>query len=270
MEAHRRPGQVRIGPFQPGPVHDRPGTVLGRRPAGHEAPVEPVQESDRATMITEQVGLQFGEPLGLAGEPVRLGRGRRGEPGQFRVRGEVAGADHRGDGGLIERLAEQLLDQGGLVGGERPRRRPGQSDHGGVRKSIKDLGQQPAPDLEQMVALVQDQRDRAGVTQRGDQRPAVVVQSVQQARSTGAPSLLVHLGVGIEDRQRLVGQRGHRGAERAVGRSRNRRRREAGPLGQPLALDRRVGAEGDDRPAQPPGGLQPDHGLARPGRQHHP
>ena len=161
------------------------------------------------------------------------------------------------------------------------------------------------------MALVEDQQQRPGRLELLDERAAVLVQPVEQAaaarpaagrgrrsvepveprRSVGGgldrldrpgPSrhagprglrpVVVDLVVGVEDGQRLVGQRGELVVQRPVGADVEA---ERGGLGGPLALDGGVGAEDDglaDRAGGDPvlDGHQPDQGLAGAGRERHP
>ena len=85
-------------------------------------------------------------------------------------------------------------------------------------------------------------------------------------------AVVVDLVVGVEDRERLVGQRRELVLQRPVGADVDP---ERGRLGRPLALDRGVGAEhhglADRARGDPvPDGHQPDQGLAGAGRERHP
>ena len=127
----------------------------------------------------EQLGRQLGEALGLAGQPLRLGRRRRGQPDQVHERRQVALAHDRRDRCGVDDVAEQL-GRPGRPG--RGRACPAGSRSGPARSpraALEDLGEQPPPDLEQVVALVEHQRDRPGLLQRRDQGPAVLVEAVQ-------------------------------------------------------------------------------------------
>src|SRR5690606_41786512 len=66
--------------------------------------------------------------------------------------------------------------------------------------------QQPAPHLDQVVALVEDQQDRSGGAQLVHQGPAVVVQAREQR---GVLAVVVDLRVGVEDGERLVRSEEH-------------------------------------------------------------
>ena len=153
-----------------------------RRPAGHEPRVQPLQERHRAERRVGELGDQLPEPLGLLLQPVVLARRRGGQPGQLDERRQVADLDHRRDRDPVERRAEQLVDEERLVGGERLGRGRGEPEHQRVGQLVQQLPDQPAPHLEQVVALVEDQQQRPGGFELLDERAAVLVQPVQQRR----------------------------------------------------------------------------------------
>ena len=126
---------------------------------------------------------QLGEPLGLARRasrsPAACGVG---QPGKLDERRQVALLDHRRDrrGGRAVppnssstrtawSAAESLGRGGGQARGPRA-----------CGSSAEQLGQQPAPDLEQVVALVQDQQQRTGRPELLDERAPVVVETGQE------------------------------------------------------------------------------------------
>ena len=138
------------------------------------------------------------------GEPLVLGWRRRGQPGELGERCEVPLADHGRDADAEDDVAEQLVDEPLLVRGQGARRRRGEAEHEGVRQLDEQLLEQPAPDLQQVVALVEDQREVADRLEPLDERAAVRVQGVQQ-RAVGVP-VLEGSSV-LEGGQGLVGQR---------------------------------------------------------------
>ena len=148
---------------------------------GHEPGVEPLQERHRPERRSGQLGDQLLEPAGLLLEPVVLLRRRGGEPGELDVRRQVADLDHGRDARAVERRPEQLVDQERLVGRERLGRRRGQAEDHRVRELVEQLAQQPAPDLQQVVALVEDQQQRPGGPELLDEGLAVGVQAGEQA-----------------------------------------------------------------------------------------
>jgi hypothetical protein len=173
-----------------------------------------------------------------------------------------------GDGGAEGDVAEQLVEQLGLRGVEHRRWGRGQSDDRRVGKTGDDLGQQPAPDLEQVVALVEDERDRSGSSQRGHQLPTVGVQPVDEAlRLVGV--VVVFVG-SVERGQRLVGQHRDGGGQIAVDAGPDDRWSEVAPRVEPLPLDRGVGHQHDDRVAATASDLQSEQRLAGAGGQRHP
>jgi len=157
-----------------------------------------------------------------------------GQPRQLREWGQVTLAYDGGDRRAVDGLAEQRVHERRLVAGQRLGGRRGEAEDDGVRQLVEHLGQQPSPHLQQVVALVQHQRQRAGRPHRLDEREAVGVQPGQQ-RLLG--TLLVDLAVWIKGRQRLVGQRVDEAGQVAavpgpgwmVG-----RRQELGPAREPL------------------------------------
>ena len=156
----------------------------GRR---HEPGVEPLQERHRAERRGGELGDQLLEPRRLLLQPVGLLRGRGGEPGELDVRRQVADLDHGRDARAVERRPEQLVDQQRLVGRQRLGRRRGQAEHHRVGQLVEQLAQQPAPDLEQVVALVEDQQQRPGGLELLDERVAVVVQAGEQRAGGDRP-----------------------------------------------------------------------------------
>ena len=274
-------GYVVGEPQQSGVLHPQRGVrqqrLLGRDPVephlAGEPSVDPGQERHRPEGGVEQLGGELGEPLVLVGEPLGL-RGRRcGQPDQVGERRQVALAHHRRDRCGVDDVTEQLVDQHGLVGAQGGGRGRGQAEHGGVGQQLQELAQQPAPDLEEVVALVEDQRDRPGLLERAHQRLAVGVQAVELRGGRLRFVLGVVLLV-VEDRQGLVGQGGHRRGQVAVRADLDRvgaaRVAEVAPAADPLPLDRRVGAEHDRAPALAPDRLETDQRLAGTRRQHHP
>ena len=120
-----------------------------------------------------------------ASQSFSCGVGRR-EPGELDVRRQVADLDHGRDARAVERRAEQLVDQQRLVGRERLGRRRGQAEDHRVGQLVEQLAQQPAPDLEQVVALVEHEQQRPGGAQLLDERLAVVVQAGEQRAGPAA------------------------------------------------------------------------------------
>ena len=159
------PGQLRSG--------------VGGAPLDHPL-LQPRQERRAGEPRVEEPGAQLGEPQRLPADVVGLGRRRRGEPGQFLVRGQVPVPDQRGRGHLQVHGAEQLPVQPGLLGGHHVRRGGGQPDDPGVGQFAHDRQQQPSPDLQQVMALIKDQRGGAGRLEGGEQALPVRVQGGEQ------------------------------------------------------------------------------------------
>ena len=161
---------------------------------------------------------------------------------------------NQGRGGHLQiHGPEQRLVQLCLIGGHQVRRGRGQPDHVGMIKPADHGVQQAAPQLEQVVAFVQDQGQRAGSAESLDQRAAVGMQEVERVAG---------LSCGVDCAERLVGQHGERGRQLAAGCRLDSDRSEArSPLCEPLRLDRGVGAQHDRRPRQPASRLQSDQRL---------
>ena len=214
------------------------------RHLGRDEPrVQPLEERHRPEAWRGELGGQLLEPGRLLLQPVALLRGRRREPGQLDVRRQVTDLDDGRDARAVERRPEQLVDQQRLVRAQRLRRRRRQAEHHRVRELVEQLAQQPAPDLEQVVALVEHEQQRPGRLELLDERPAVLVEPREErARTRRGRAVVVHLLVRVEDGERLVGQRRQRRGERAVGRDVDA---ELAGRALPLALDRGVRAEHD-------------------------
>ncbi len=276
MQPQRRVGQRGLVPGEPVPGNLRAtagrataatgGAAAAGVAAFHHPLLQPGQERGGGEARVEQAGAQLGEPDRLTVHVVGLGRRRRGEVGQLLVRGQVAVADQGRRRHFEVDRPEHLAVQCLLVGGHQVRRRRGQPDEVGVLEPGHDLPQQPPPDLQQVVALVQDQRPRALRGQPVQQGPPVRVQDVQQL-----PVRQPMVGGAVVDRAHgLVGEHGQRGGQFPVGGGPLvlRRPEHLLPLRHPLGLDRGVRAEHQRGPAQPPGRLQPDQRLAATGRDH--
>ena len=112
---------------------------------------------------------------------------RRGEPDQVGERRQMALAHHRRDGRGVDDLAEQLVDQHRLVGRQGGGRGRGQAQHGRVGQQLEELAEQSPPHLEQVMALVEHQRDRAGLLQGAHERLAVGMEPVELRGRPSAP-----------------------------------------------------------------------------------
>ena len=186
VQAHRRPGQLRLVTLEACPARLGALGGVGRAALGH-APAHPLQEAGHGEARVEQGRAQLLEAGSLCLDVVELALQRRGQVDQLLVGSQVALLDHGGRRDLEIGLAEQLTVERALGGGQVVGRRRGQADHERLarlaRRDLVDQGlDQPAPQLEQVVALVQDDRPRAG---RGghalDERPAVGVEQAEEA-----------------------------------------------------------------------------------------
>ena len=142
--------------------------------------VEPGEEAGRAVRRVGERRRQLREALALCLEPRRLRRGRRGQPRELGEGCEVPLPHHGGDARIADRRAEQLVDE--LPAGpvsvlaaspSTPGRTPGAAGRAPPRAA--------APDLEQVVALVEDKGQLVLLLQPLTRAPAVRVQAVQQA-----------------------------------------------------------------------------------------
>ncbi len=134
------------------------------RPADRDAGgplIQPGQEPDGSERRVHQVGGQRAEALGVPGEPVRLGRTRRCQPGQLGERSQRRRAHRRRDRGRVSDGSEQLAHEACLVTVENLRRGGGQAEDERLGQVVEHFGQEPPPHLEEVMALVQDDRDRA-------------------------------------------------------------------------------------------------------------
>ena len=255
-----------LGQCEQAGVHHPQHRVLEGGVVARGVPVQPGEEAGGAVRRVAQRRGQLEEALALRGQPVVLAGRRGGQPGELRERRQVPLAHDGRDAHGEHRLAEELVDELPLVLRQRLGRRGGEPEHERLRQLVEHLLQEPAPHLEQVVALVEDQRQVADLLEPVDQRLTVGVQPVEQA--PGLRPLLVDLVVGVEGGEGLVRQRGEpllelaRATARLVG--------QLLPAAEPLRLDRRVRAEHHRRAAAASGGVQPDQRLAGPGRQHHP
>ena len=185
--ARRQPEQASVVQAEHGAAHLRLllHQVEPRDGRGHEPGVEPLQERHRPEARRGQLGDQLLEPARLLLQPVVLLRRRCREPGELDVRRQVADLDHGRDARAVERCPEQLVDQQRLVGRERLGGRRRQAEDHRVRELVEQLAQQPAPDLQQVVALVEDEQQRPGRLELLDEGLAVVVQPGEQCRPGG-------------------------------------------------------------------------------------
>lgn len=154
-------GQVQM-PCQREPHH------RVRRVRGEVAPVvqrRPGQQRDAGTVDPQQFGDEFAHPDRMSVQPGGLTRRGRGEPGQFGERGQVALRHQRRDARLVGDRAEEPVHALGLRDGEQCGRRGGQSQNPGIGQVGDDLVEQPAPHLQQVMALVQDDREGARIVQ---------------------------------------------------------------------------------------------------------
>ncbi len=213
----------------------------------------------------------------VAGPPASRTRRAWARPAsELGVRREGAGLDQGRDPGLVEDRAEQLGGQGGLGRGHRLGRSGRQTQDLGVGQLGEDLAQQLPPDLQQVVALVEDHS--SGPASRmvstssrpwgwsrsrwlvgaapGARRHPLGVGPLGRSRSP-SPSLP------LEDGQRLVGQRGEPRPQVATGAGRRAVVRLPGA--GPLALDRGVGGEHDRAASPEPRDLVPTRVLPAPG-----
>ena len=145
---------------------------------------------------------------------------------------------HRRHRDAVGDRPEELVDEGALVAGEALGRGRGEREDVGAVDGVEQLGEQPSPHLEQVVALVEDEHQAGLGAEPVEEGDAVGVQPVDD-RGRG---VVVVLGLGVEDGEGLVGQAGQRTGRGTCRRSRRARR----PcVGDPLGLDRGVGGEHD-------------------------
>lgn len=251
------------------------GLALGeRRPRGgggnglDEAGGEPGVEADRAEAGGGEQRGELGEPERLRGEPVLLGRRRRGQPDELVEGREVPLLDHRRHRDAVADRPEQTVNERALLAGEALGWGRGEGQDVGAVDGLEQLGEQPPPHLQQVVALVEHEHQpvlRPNPLEEGD---AVGVQPVDDRLHR----VVVVRGLGVEDGEGLVGQAGEAAGQRlVVARVQPRRPR----LGDPLGLDGGVGREHDRAGVGVltdlgGNGLDADAGLARARRQHHP
>ena len=175
---------------------------------------------------------------------------------------------HRRDRDAVEDAPEELVDEGALLAVEALGRCRGEGQDVGAVNGVEELGQQPPPHLEQVVALVEDEHQAWLCADSVEEGDAIGVKPVDD----GGRGVRVVRGLGVEDRQGLVRQAGQRAGEGlVVARVEPHRPR----LGDPLGLDGGVGCEHDGAragvfPERAGEGLETDAGLARPGRQDDP
>jgi hypothetical protein len=221
-EPDRRVGQRGLVLLEPRPGHLG---ALGRTPLHHPG-LQPAQERDAGERGVEQPGAEFGEAEGLAVNVVGLGRGRPGQEGEFLVRREQALSHQRGRRHLEVHRAEQRPVQHRLLGGHQVRRRRGQPDDPGRLQLPDHRLQQPAPQLQKVVTLVEHQGPGAPGLQAGDQGPPVRMQKGQNPvggqpgpRGRAAPLPLLPVTRRAQRAQGLVGRwRGRRGPRRGPAR----------------------------------------------------
>ena len=264
------------------PARARPSRTAPRtpgRPPTHAAPPSaPAASPGTARWRTRgrEPGAEFGEAEGRAADVVGLGRGRPGQEREFLVRREQALPHQRGRRHLEVHRAEQRPVQHRLLGGHQVRRGRGQPDDPGLAELLDHRLQQPAPQLQKVVALVEHQRPRTPGLQAGDQSPPVRVQEGQHPlgaqpgpRALNPDGRLLAVARRAQRAQGLVGQHGQRGRQLPAGGGGHHVRAERRlPLRHPLGLDRRVGAQHHGGAAQPPRRLEPDQRLAAAGRHH--
>jgi hypothetical protein len=249
------------------------GFSLGeRRPGGRggdrldEPSGEPLVEPDRPEARRGEQRGQLGEAQRLAGEPVLLGRRGGGQPDELVERREVALLHYCRDRHAVEDAAEELVHEGALFAGEALGRCRGERQDVRAVDDVEQLGEQPPPHLEQVVALVEDEHQPRLGTDPVEEGDPVGVQAVDDGGRVGVR------GLRVEDGQGLVRQAGQRAGEGLVV-ARVEPHRPC--LGDPLRLDGGVGGEHDGPragvcPELAGDGLQADAGLARPGRQDDP
>ena len=231
------------------PGQRQPHRRIGRL-ARQVAPVmqrQPGEEGNACAIGAQQFCDQFAGAQRPCVQPCGL-RGCRGrEPGQLGEGGQVTLGDQRGYARLIGDGPKQPTDplrldrrqQRGWGGGQRENLCVGQTGD--------DVVEEGAPHLKQMMALVEDQGDRASLMEPLHQRDAVGVQ----------PRGALHgIGFCVEHGQRLIRQGGESGRQRPVG--------ACWPTGDvfprltPLLDDGQVGAEHDDG-SPPPQGRRDAH-----------
>ena len=240
--------------------------ALGRR--SHEPLVQPFRQWCRSEGRVEEVGGELLETCRLLAQPGGLVGGGLGQPGELGVRREGALLDQRRDPRLVEDRSEQGVRLLRLRTGQRAGRGRRQAEDDGLGQVVEHLPQQLSPDLEQVVALVEDDGQRPCGLEGLDQREPVGVQPLDLIlRVLGGLGLLV-VPFLLEDRERLVGQRREPGAQVALGAAARPVVRVPGA--HPLALDRGVRREHHGPTAEPAGDLRSDQGLAGAGRHRHP
>ncbi len=290
--AERRLRQPGLGRLQLVPADLDPG--LG--PSLDEPGAEPVEEGDRAKAGVEEGRHQLLEAGALALDEIGLVTERGGQVGELLVGREVSLLDHGRGGHLEVGPAEEFVVERRLLEVElrgRGRRQAEQED--AVAQLVNHGSEQITPHLEQVVTLVQDQRPLATAGDPLDQSAAIRMEHCQQLLALAAlgghqTELAAEVGrdipvaavarlelghlllqvraVRIDVADGLVGEGGEVGVERGIEPGADRRRTEAPPLLDPLALDRRVGSEADGPVAEPAGDLEAEHRLARAGWHH--
>ncbi len=281
VQPDARAGQRGLVPLEPRPGHLRALGGSGSAPLHHPG-LQPLQERDGGEPRVEQPGAQLGEPQRRPVDVVGLGRRRAGEEGELLVRRQPALAHQGRRRDLQVDPAEQRPVQLRLLRRHQVRRGRGEPDDPRRVELPDHRLQQAAPQLEQVVALVEDQRPRAAVAEPGDQLAPVRMQQRQHPVAVQPPdppgavhghrrAIVSRIAVpGRPQRaQGLVGQHGERGRQLPAGRGGHLGRGERSlPLRHPLGLDGRVGAEHHRGPAKPPRRLQPDQRLPAAGRHH--
>jgi hypothetical protein len=230
-----------------------------------EPAVDPLQEADRPEPRVREPVHELGEPFRLARDVVVLPGAGGGQPGHLGERSEVPLTHHGGDRRLVDDPAEQVLDETRLCGRQGRGRSCRQAQHERVGQLGQHLVEEPAPNLQEVVALVEHHGEVGLATQALDQRLSVRVQAGQQALPA---ALLVDLLVRQEGGQGLVGQGGEERREVAVRPGNGRMvavRQELVPAPEPLGLDGGVRAEHHGPAPATPRRLEPDQGLPRPG-----
>ena len=222
--------QCRLGELRMVPLELAPSQLAVRACSLEQPLVEPRQERSRAEFRIYEVGGQLGEALCFARQPFPLARRRSGEPGLLREGRQIAVPNGRRYRRGVDDLTEDRLDEVGLILGQSSRRCRGQRDHVGPIEQLQELGDQTAPNLEQVMALVEDHSELPCAAQplgKAATRRAQLLQERRVAAATSDEStVLVNLVVGIEVRQGLVREHGDVVSEIAIGAGRHRHWRE--------------------------------------------
>ena len=277
-----RPGERWLSAFEAAP-----GQVLTVGAALVQAAEEPLGEGQGAGPDAQQLVAQLTEAAAVAGElGLLLGR-RTDDVDEVAHQRHLAAHDGVGQGHLDVRAGEQpVVDGAGLVAEVVGGRRRQPDDDGLVAQRRDERRHERAPGVEQVRALVDDERPRPEPGRPVDELAAAGVQQRQQVGALepadGRPAPLGQRAVGAV-LDVLVVSRAVPGAERLVAQDRDGRAQVGGPPGrhrvgtdaaervpgpQPLGLHRGARHQHERPATEAAHGLEPDGGLAGAGREH--